>query len=303
LSNIHRIHWTDAQIRAARYPNARTIAEHFEISYRQAARDIEYLRYTMGAPITYSAKHNGYYYADQTFALPALMMTSHDQENLSYLAAQYKTIGSENAARLANLFEQLIIHPHKTVDNDQPPELPVVLVDDPLAQTIGLLQKAVIERRQLLIRYMNNQNDVNERVFSPYKVFRKQSVDYVVGFCQLRQAIRVLRIDRIKRLSELATTFQVLPDFNEDAYGESMVFRTRRPYVARICFVGEIQSQLPADAEREGDNTYRIPFYDSKAFIAELLNHESLFRILAPDWLRERFLHRLEQLYRYNAEG
>ena len=42
VSNLHRIQWVDAMIRAERYPNCRTIAAKFEISPRQAARDIEY---------------------------------------------------------------------------------------------------------------------------------------------------------------------------------------------------------------------------------------------------------------------
>lgn len=48
MSNLHRILWIDQEIRRGGYPNSRTIAEQFEISPRQAARDIEYLRYSLG---------------------------------------------------------------------------------------------------------------------------------------------------------------------------------------------------------------------------------------------------------------
>jgi predicted DNA-binding transcriptional regulator YafY len=44
VSKAHRIAWIDAQIRAGRRPNTLAIAERFEISTRQAARDVEYLR-------------------------------------------------------------------------------------------------------------------------------------------------------------------------------------------------------------------------------------------------------------------
>lgn len=44
MSNLHRIVWIDAKIRADSFPNCSTIAQEFEILRRQAMRDIEYLR-------------------------------------------------------------------------------------------------------------------------------------------------------------------------------------------------------------------------------------------------------------------
>lgn len=60
MSNLHRIQWIDKQLRAKGYPYARTIAERLEISTRQAARDIEYMRYSLGAPIEYCPSMKGY---------------------------------------------------------------------------------------------------------------------------------------------------------------------------------------------------------------------------------------------------
>lgn len=48
---LHRIQWVDAQIRAGRYPNARALAAAFEISHRQALRDLAYMRDSLGAPL------------------------------------------------------------------------------------------------------------------------------------------------------------------------------------------------------------------------------------------------------------
>jgi predicted DNA-binding transcriptional regulator YafY len=44
VSNMHRILWFDERVRAMRNPNARDLAEQFEISVRQAGRDIEYMQ-------------------------------------------------------------------------------------------------------------------------------------------------------------------------------------------------------------------------------------------------------------------
>ena len=109
MSNLHRIQWIDAQIRAKHYPNSRCIAEQFEISTRQASRDIEYLRYSMGAPLEYSAQHNGYYYSSDAFTLPHLFIGEEDKAALVYLAEQYGSLKNATAARLAELFGKLTL--------------------------------------------------------------------------------------------------------------------------------------------------------------------------------------------------
>lgn len=38
MSNMHRIHWFDEQIRGGRFPNSSWLAREFEISRRQAQR-------------------------------------------------------------------------------------------------------------------------------------------------------------------------------------------------------------------------------------------------------------------------
>lgn len=50
MSNMHRIHWFDEQIRSGRFPNSSWLAREFEISRRQAQRDIEYMAISLRAP-------------------------------------------------------------------------------------------------------------------------------------------------------------------------------------------------------------------------------------------------------------
>jgi hypothetical protein len=42
--NYHRYQWFDRQVRAEKYPNARHLAEKFEISKKAAHRNIEFFR-------------------------------------------------------------------------------------------------------------------------------------------------------------------------------------------------------------------------------------------------------------------
>ena len=62
--HLPRIFWIDYQIRAGRYPNATTIAAHFEISAKTAQRTIEFLRDQIRMPLAFSRAANGYYYSE-----------------------------------------------------------------------------------------------------------------------------------------------------------------------------------------------------------------------------------------------
>jgi predicted DNA-binding transcriptional regulator YafY len=111
VAALHRIQWIDAQIRAARYPNARRVAERFEISHRQAQRDFEYLRDSLGAPLLYSALRRGYRYHGEAYVLPGPFVTPLQRGVLGHLAAYY----ARSAARgedpvlegMAELFTRL----------------------------------------------------------------------------------------------------------------------------------------------------------------------------------------------------
>lgn len=84
---MHRILWFDEQVRYGKYPNSNHLSEHFEISIRQACRDIEYLTNTLRAPLVYNPKKRGYQYEDKTYVLPALMLTASDIQMIQAIIA------------------------------------------------------------------------------------------------------------------------------------------------------------------------------------------------------------------------
>ncbi|HEY3079472.1 MAG TPA: hypothetical protein VGM69_06155 [Chloroflexota bacterium] len=89
MAALHRLQWIDSEIRAGRYPNARRLADQFEISQRQAQRDFEYLRDSLGAPLVYSALRRGYRYDGETYVLPGQFVTPLQRGVLGNLAEYY----------------------------------------------------------------------------------------------------------------------------------------------------------------------------------------------------------------------
>ncbi|MGE5653323.1 MAG: helix-turn-helix transcriptional regulator, partial [Bacillota bacterium] len=113
MATIHRLQWIDAEIRADRYPNTKSLAERFEISRRQALRDFEYLRDSLGAPLEYSAKYHGYYYTSDTYILPGPFVTEEERRLLNHLQSYYSKAALDDApgsgayVQVANLMQKL----------------------------------------------------------------------------------------------------------------------------------------------------------------------------------------------------
>ena len=72
-----RIQWLHKKIVNMYYPNAMRLAERFNISHRQAQRDVDYLKKELGAPLEYSMTHKGFYYTEQ-FSLPLVLSSDND---------------------------------------------------------------------------------------------------------------------------------------------------------------------------------------------------------------------------------
>ncbi len=67
-----RILFIDKEICSGHYPNAKTLAQKYEVSESTIKRDISYMRDILRAPIKYNASQKGHYYEDKNFRLPAV---------------------------------------------------------------------------------------------------------------------------------------------------------------------------------------------------------------------------------------
>ncbi|HOK56067.1 MAG TPA: exonuclease domain-containing protein [bacterium] len=60
--------------------------------------------------------------------------------------------------------------------------------------------KALSEKKEILIRYMNFKKEITERKILPLEIIDENGVKYLKAFCQLKKEERKFRIDRIKKI-------------------------------------------------------------------------------------------------------
>ncbi len=91
----------------------------------------------------------------------------------------------------------------------------------PAAEHVALIQRALLERRRLDLRYYSmSRDEENRRQVDPYHLTVFEGGFYLVGYCHLRKTERIFAVERIRELRALATRFTVRPGFNAEEYLE-----------------------------------------------------------------------------------
>lgn len=283
MGNMHRIQWFDQQIREGNYPNSSRLAEQFEISRRQAQRDIEYMEYSLRAPLRYIAQKRGYGYEDKTYVLPLLYMTEEEKKVLKFLAFRYRQYDYENApviTRIAHLLDRFTDED----DNGSYRRLPVFEANTLLLQNFELLTRAIRERRVVRIVYSDQSETTRMRIW-PLRLVSRYNADYVVAYCERQSKELVLRLDGIGQAAVTEQTFEYT-----DA--EAAIEHTapgKKPFVAKVLFAeprnGASWNGFPIRSD-EG-LVYAVEFYETDSFLQHLLVSE-WERLLAPKWLQKK---------------
>jgi predicted DNA-binding transcriptional regulator YafY len=100
--------WFHGRLRAKKYPKIGDLAEKFEISRRQAAREIEFMRLFLGAPIAYSAERGGYFYSEDNFQFPGLWVSEEEIVSLVVARRLAAALPDRNLKKKFDLFLEKI---------------------------------------------------------------------------------------------------------------------------------------------------------------------------------------------------
>ena len=199
----------DGELRSKRWPNAAKLARLLEVTERTIHRDIDCLRDQMGATIEYDSSRHGYYYREDSFRLALPQVTEGECLALflaERLLQQYN--GLPLAADLDRLFQKItVLLPD-----------PISLHSDHLAQSYSIrtqptdagqaehfrrLIHAVRDGRQLELLYWTaSRDETNRRVVDPFHLTAIDGDWFLVGYCHLREDVRMFASGRIRELHE-----------------------------------------------------------------------------------------------------
>jgi predicted DNA-binding transcriptional regulator YafY len=156
-----RAFWIDLQIREGRYPNARTIAEHFEVKPKTVQRTIAFMRDQLQAPLEYSAEKRGWYYSEPRYALPAVQLTEGDLIAIlltERLVRQYR--GTALAQPVTQALRKVFSTLTDTISIDlsalaDAHSFEAAATSDLDPEVFGRLGRAIVDRREIEMTYFS----------------------------------------------------------------------------------------------------------------------------------------------------
>jgi predicted DNA-binding transcriptional regulator YafY len=95
---------------------------------------------------------------------------------------------------------------------------PLMLADDEAnGELIMTISAAAQQQQRMLLRYQSGEQET-VRSFDPYGLVYHWDRWYTVGWCHLREDVRVFRLDRVVDVTPVAATFTRTPDFDSLSY-------------------------------------------------------------------------------------
>lgn len=266
---LARLATIDQALRSGAWPNASTLARELEVSPRTVQRDLIFLRDRLRAPVVFNAARNGYCYTQPDYHLPFFSLTEGELIALflaEQVLRQYRGTPYENDlqrafGRLTELLPDAVTVNLAAVADALSVTPTAVAVQD--LDIFRTLSAAALQRHRLQLDYWTaGRDEVNRRTVDPYHLALIGGDWYLIGYCHLRQDVRMFATPRVRTALDTGVCFERPANFRVDEYlGNS--FRAVR-----------------------GDHMYRVELRFSAAFagrIAEKMWHRSQALQIQPD--------------------
>jgi predicted DNA-binding transcriptional regulator YafY len=188
------------------------IAEQLEVDRRTVRRYITMLQ-DLGIPVEATRGPHGVYRLRPGFKLPPLMLNDHEAlaVTLSLLAARGQGLTLDPHATAGALAKIERVLPGELRGRLEAVRDVIRFAATPLLprpESAVLLRLGVAAQRgeQVQLRYQSGAQ-VTERAVDPYGIVLHWDRWYLAGWCHLRSAVRVFRLDRVLAVEPLAATF------------------------------------------------------------------------------------------------
>jgi len=210
----HRLYNTPNGLRAVE------IAEYCGVDRRTVYRDLESL-HEMGVPVW---ENQGRYGIDRTAYLSTVRLNLNETIALYFAARLLSHHSDEHNPYVVAALDKLAASLPDATISEHISHAASVIRSRPLRavyiKVVEVLTRAWADRRLVRIQYRALSREITERVIAPYflEVSRSEPAAYVIGFDQLRQALRTFKIERIEEAELLDEHYSIPDDFDPYSY-------------------------------------------------------------------------------------
>jgi predicted DNA-binding transcriptional regulator YafY len=253
---------------APRYWTRKRLAEEFEVSERMITSDLEIIKHRLHFELA-NERGRGYYFTK----VPQLPSVSYSvAEALALILAaraarQFAGVPQRDLSlaitRLSSVIPGELRAMVEQIASDETGE------SDPHREEIlSRCSQAISAGNSLNLIYAaaSANGAETERMVDPYAVFPYDRAWHVVGYCHLREDVRVFKVDRIRSASQTGRSFTRKPEFDLEAFlstGWGLMRGLRLPIEEVILRFRPPASRWVAE-ERWHDSQQVVPLDDGR---------------------------------------
>jgi len=285
---LERIMEIDRRIRDGGYPNPNQLAKDLEVSRRVIFVDRDFMINRLGAPIEYDRSRGGWYYADETWILPGIIVT--EGELLAFflsveVAKRYLGTGLEETLRTAVEKLSKNVKGSITVDLDALRShysfsAPTLLAAN--EQALLDLHHAIAGSNKVwMLYYTASRDEHTERTIHPYHLTNIRGDWYLIAYDELRKEIRNFSVARIEEWKLINEKFK---------RGETADVVIRfAPQGARYVREKHWHDSQQIEEQDDGGLILRLNTSGLGEVKRWILQYGGDAEVIAPDQLREEF--------------
>lgn len=217
---LKRLYFIDNKFRKSRFVKTSMLADEYQVSEKTIYRDIEFLKSEFDAPIQYDIKEKSFYYT-KPFKLSVFDFTVNELYNLAVIRELIKSFRSNPyATGQKTLFKKLAMSFGDEI-NGQIQNVkekisfkfkPERKIDDKI---FSILEKALFEEITVSIDYFSiDKNITGQRKIDPYHLRNYEGNWYLIGYNHDLKKVRVMAVNRIKKIKLTNQYFDVPETFN-----------------------------------------------------------------------------------------
>jgi len=316
--SYERYAWFHGMVAAGAFPNSAGLAAHFDISRKQAQRDVEFIRERLNAPLLYNAGRRGYGYEDGSYQLPPVWLKEEELQALSLALRLSAAIPDRNIKKsLHKLIEHFLslrsgAAPafEKLEEKVSVKNVAFYRVPEPVFHAVVA---ALFGEGVLKITYHSPyKNETTERVIRPLHLLCYMGNWHLIAFCGLRERIRDFAVSRILNVQSCAETLPLPPDlpplkeylrrnFGVMAGGKATFVALRfSPAISPLIAEQEWYEAQEVSAGPDGSLNLRFPVSGFAEVLREILKYGGEVEVIEPAALRDAVkneIRRMGKLY------
>lgn len=312
-----RYHWFHGQVKAGRHPNARLLSEKFEVSQKQAQRDIEFIRDRLDAPLVYKYPQRGYEYDDISYELPPIWFKEDELLALCLALRLASTLPDQTLKKsLHAILEKFLTFRFL----DSPPSMEEIekkvsvknieyyKVDESVFHRVI---DSLFRNGPLMISYYSpHKRELTKRVIQPLHLLCYMGSWHVIAFCTLKNELRDFALSRIRTIEPSSKPVPLpvpLPSIKEYIRENFGIMSGSESIEVCLRFSPEIADWISEQVWHSDQEIYpnedksiclKFPVADLREIRREILKYGANVEVLSPLQLRDEIKSEIKKMRR-----